>query len=81
MNEERRVRCDYDKRIYSDYKKVVLRLIVVNKANERQRKPKGQSIIDNPETLATLGKHDTGRKKNNKENYKDKQYGPHQKPG
>ena len=32
--------------------------------NERQRKPKGQSRINNLETLATLGTQDTGRRKN-----------------
>jgi hypothetical protein len=28
-------------------------------------KPKGQSRMDNAETLATLGKQDTGQEKNN----------------
>ena len=31
-------------------------------ANKRQRKPKEKSRMDNPETLATLGTLDTGRK-------------------
>ena len=30
--------------------------------NKRLRKPKGQSRMDNPETLPTLGTQDTGRK-------------------
>ena len=30
------------------------------KANERQRKPKGQSRMDNAEKLPTLGTQDTG---------------------
>ena len=30
--------------------------------NKRWRKPKGQSNIDNPETLATLGTPDKGRR-------------------
>ena len=30
--------------------------------NKRQRIPKGQSKIDNPETLATQGTHDEGDK-------------------
>jgi hypothetical protein len=29
--------------------------------NKRWRKPKGQSRMDNPEKLATLGAQDTGR--------------------
>ena len=33
-------------------------------SKERQRKPKEQSIIDNPETLATVGTQDTGRRSN-----------------
>ena len=32
------------------------------KTNKRQRIPKGQSKIDNPETLATQGTHDEGDK-------------------
>jgi hypothetical protein len=30
--------------------------------HKRQRKPKGQSRMDNPEKLATLGTQDTGRR-------------------
>ena len=49
----------------------------------RLRKPKGQSRMDNIETLATLDKQDTGwrQTKHNTENYKDEHHGPHQKPG
>ena len=36
-----------------------------NKTNKRQRKPKGQSRLDNPQTLTTVGTHDTGRNKQN----------------
>jgi hypothetical protein len=32
--------------------------------NRRQRKPKGQSSMDNPDTLATLCTQDTDRRKN-----------------
>ena len=50
--------------------------------NQRQRKPKGQLRIDNPETLVTL---DTQRHKtqdeDNTENLKDEHQGPHQKLG
>ena len=39
--------------------------------NKRQRKPKGQSRMNNPERLATLVTQDTGRR----------QHGPHKKTG
>ena len=39
-------------------------IIDINGFPKRQRKPKGQSGIDNPETRATLDIQDTGRKKN-----------------
>ena len=32
-----------------------------HRTNKYQRKPKGQSRMDNPETLATLGTQDTGQ--------------------
>ena len=35
-----------------------------------QRKPKGQSKMDNPEKLVTLGTQDTGRKQNKKQHRK-----------
>ena len=38
-------------------------IIDINGFQKRQRKPKGQSGIDNPETRATLDIQDTGRKK------------------
>jgi len=47
--------------------------------NKRSRKPKGQSRMDNPETLATLETQDTGRRQptqnnsNNTENEKEEQ--------
>ena len=34
--------------------------------NKRQRKPKGQSRMDNSETLAALGTQDTARKQTHK---------------
>ena len=39
--------------------------------NKRQRKPNGESRMDNPETLATLGTQDRERK-TNKQNTKNK---------
>ena len=36
------------------------RLIVSESLNKGLRKPNGQSRMDNPETLATLGTRDTG---------------------
>ena len=38
-------------------------IIDINGFQKRQRKQKGQSGIDNPETRATLDIQDTGRKK------------------
>ena len=40
---------------------------------KRQRKPKGQSRMDNPEKLVTLGTQDEDKKKNNKTINKKKQ--------
>ena len=37
-------------------------ILLGNCWNKRLRKPKGQSRIDNPETLATLATQDTGRR-------------------
>ena len=40
--------------------------------------------MDNPETLASLGTQDTGRrqtKNSNTENLKDEQHRPHREPG
>jgi hypothetical protein len=39
---------------------------------KRQRKPKGQSRMDNPDTLVTLGTQDEGKKKTNKKKKKKK---------
>ena len=36
--------------------------------NKRERKPKGQSEMDNTETLATLGILETQEKQSNKQN-------------
>ena len=47
---------------------------------KRQRKPKGQSRIDNLEKLATLGTQDTGGRQT-RQKIKDEQHGPHQNPG
>jgi hypothetical protein len=40
---------------------------------KRQRKPKGQSRKDNPDTLVTLGTKDEGKKKTNKKKTTTKQ--------
>jgi hypothetical protein len=39
---------------------------------KRQRKPKGQSRMDNPDTLVTLGTQDEGKKKTNKKKNNNK---------
>ena len=55
--------------------------------NERQRKPKGQARMDNPETLTILDKtrHLTmtskTQRQHNTENKNDEQHEPHQKLG
>ena len=46
-----------------------------NKANKRQRKQKGQSRMDNPEKLPTLGKQDTGRRKTKQINVRENRRG------
>ena len=35
-------------------------IVYIYRVNKPQRKPKGQPIMDNPETLATLGAQNTG---------------------
>ena len=37
-----------------------------HRTNKRQRKPKGQSRMNTPETLTTLGTQDTGRRQKTK---------------
>lgn len=39
---------------------------IIGCSNKRQRKPKGQSEIDNLETLVTMGPQDTGKRPKNK---------------
>ena len=43
-----------------------------------KRKPKGQSRMDNQETLTTLGTQETGWRQQNTKT--DEKHGPHQKP-
>ena len=45
------------------------------KANKRQRKPKGQSRMDNPETLATLGTQEIGRRQRKQINVRENRRG------
>jgi hypothetical protein len=40
----------------------------MNISNKRSRKPKGQSRMDNPETPATVGTQDTGRRQTKHKN-------------
>ena len=46
-----------------------------NKTNKRQRKPKGQLRMDNPETLAILCTKDTGRRQTKQINVIEKTKG------
>ena len=46
-----------------------------NKTNKRQRKPKGQSRMDNPEKLPTLGKQDTERRQAKQINVRENRRG------
>ena len=39
--------------------------------NKRERKPKGQSRMDNPEKLATLGTQDTGQRQTQQINVRE----------
>ena len=65
------VKCIY---IYTPSSWRVVYLIRSALVNKSERKSKGQSRMDNPEKLATLGKQDTGRrkKKRNKKTQKTK---------
>jgi len=41
--------------------KLLLKIVIFTTSiNKRYRKPKGQSIMDNPKTLVTLGTQDIG---------------------
>ena len=42
---------------------------------KRQRKPKGQSRMNNPEKLETLGTQDTGRRKTKQINVRENRRG------
>ena len=53
-----------------------------NGINKMLRKPKGNSIIDNPDISNTRDKRETKKKNHNTTHTEtDEQYGPQQKPG